>query len=464
MESLVASESDLARALGRLETRTPYAEAMAQRSGGQRLRLDKQAVTVAPAPHLEGAAFRAWTGTHWVETAVSGLTASALGTAAEELAARLPASAANRGPPGESATSTGERRTVERRPTVDLSVEERIAWARQRLDWATAVPGVSNAFVQLQTSVDERLFLSTAGARCHQTLAHTLGTVAAVAIENGNVQLDFIQRGATGGAEILDEVGETEVTHIAKEAKALLTAPPVPTGEMDVILDPTVTGTFAHESFGHGTEADQMVRGRSYLKPLLGKEVGPESLTLVDDGSLEGGWGTIYWDDEGWPARRTVLIDHGRFVEALHDRESAALLGRHPTGNTRRADFLSRPYVRMTNTFVEPGSTPVEELIRETRDGILMQTFTSGIEDPLGGQMQLKSAKGRRIRNGELAELLPSMALSGKVLEFLRSIRGVSKKEDFGLSAGFCGKGHTDLLLTATGGPYLASRAVVGPA
>jgi TldD protein len=251
---------------------------------------------------------------------------------------------------------------------------------------------------------------------------------------------------------------------MAKNALALLKARPAPTGTMNVVLDPSLTGTFAHESFGHGAEADQIVRHRSYLAPLLGQKVGPECLTLVDNGAYPGAWGTIFFDDEGWPAQRNVLVDHGTFAEALQDRESAAMLHRHPTGNTRRADFLSRPFVRMTNTYVEPGDRSLEELLEETKDGVLLQSFTSGIEDPLGGNMQLKSKKGRRIENGELTEIYSSMALSGKVLEFLQHIRGVSGAEDFGLGPGFCGKGHSDILVTGAGGPYLASRAIVGPA
>jgi predicted Zn-dependent protease len=78
--------------------------------------------------------------------------------------------------------------------------------------------------------------------------------------------------------------------------------------------------------------------------------------------------------------------------------------------------------------------------------------------------MQIKVKKGHRIHRGEVAEILPSMALSGKVLEFLRSIRGVSGPDDFDMSPGSCGKGFTDLLPAGTGGPYLLSEAVVGPA
>jgi TldD protein len=118
----------------------------------------------------------------------------------------------------------------------------------------------------------------------------------------------------------------------------------------------------------------------------------------------------------------------------------------------------------MTNTYVEPGGMSLEEMLREAKDGVLLERCTSGIEDPLGGQMQIKVKRGRRIEHGELTDWYSSMALSGKVLAFLRSIRGVGTSEHFEIEPGFCGKGHTDLLPAGTGGTYLLSRAIVGPA
>ncbi|MGI0129498.1 MAG: metallopeptidase TldD-related protein, partial [Thermoplasmata archaeon] len=153
-----------------------------------------------------------------------------------------------------------------------------------------------------------------------------------------------------------------------------------------------------------------------------------------------------------------------RFIGALLDRESAAALGAKSTGNTRRSDFLSRAYVRMTNIYVEPQDWTIEELVKEAGDGIFLEHWTSGMEDPLGGQMQIKVQRGRRIEHGELTDLVSSMALSGTVLAFLRDIRGVGNTTNLEMESGFCGKGHGDYLPTGDGGPPLLSRAVVGPA
>lgn len=463
MATLRDHEADLSDALQRLEPRTSYAEVMAEAAHGARLRFDRAATAPEASPRIQGAVFRAWDGSAWVEAVARDLGRAALLEAVETLGPKLQARSA-RPAPGESATGRGEKTTVERRPLDDVSFEDLRELAKRFFGFATSVRGVENALVNLSKTTDERLFLSSTGARRYQRVARAHAAVVPLAIQGGKVEYDYVSMGETGGAEVWEKLTEASITHAAREAVALLSAGSAPTGKMTVLLDPSTSGTFAHESFGHGTESDQLLRDRSYLKPLLGQTVGPECLTLVDDGSYPTGWGTIYFDDEGHPSRRTVLVDRGRFVQVLHDRESAAAMHSVATGNTRRADFLSRPFVRMTNTFVEPGDRPFDELVREAKEGVILETCTSGIEDPLGGNMQIKVKKGHRIVRGEVGGILPSMALSGKVLEFLKAIRGVSPKSDFAMSPGFCGKGHTDLLPAGTGGVYLLSEAVVGPA
>jgi TldD protein len=464
MASLRDAEELLARAVQRLSPHTSYVEVLAQRSSGHEVRLDKSETSAGPDPRLEGAAIRAWGGNVWVEAASSGLDPASVQRSVDAVARRLSHRTSGPAAPGEPATTRGEKSTTAAKPLDSFSVDDRIHFARHLYDVALSAGGIANCFVTLEGRSDERLFVSSAGANLHQRVDRARGSVVPLAMENGKVEWDFIGYGSTGGWEVLGDLTDERVLHASSEAKALLAAPSAPTGPMTVLLDPSTAGTFAHESFGHGTEADQLLRDRSYLKPLLGQTVGPESLTLVDDGSLPGAWGSIFFDDEGHPSQRTVLVDHGRFVEVLHDRESAQVLGRKATGNTRRADFLSRPFVRMTNTFIEPGTWSLDELVKEAKNGVLLENCTSGIEDPLGGQMQIKVKKARRIEHGELAGIAPSMALSGKVLDFLQAIRGVGRQDDFAIHPGYCGKGHTDLLPAGTGGTYLLSEALVGPA
>jgi TldD protein len=462
--SISVAETDLASALHRLEQRTSYAEVMAESSEGRLVRFDKAQVTAVPSPRLRGAVFRAWSGGRWEEAACGELTAAALRATADALAGRLRNGAGLGAPPGDSPTDRMEAATREVKPVANFSLEDQIARAKELHGWGMAETGIQNVFVGVGIGREERLFLSTAGARCLQETGRIRASVSPIAMESGKVEFDFESVGGTGGVELIEGLNEAKVRSVAKEAKALLGAGAPPTGAMNVVLDPGTAGTFAHESFGHGTEADQFLRERSYLKPLLGQTLGPEELTLVDEGAYPGAWGAIFFDDEGHRAQKTVLVDHGRFVNVLHDRESAAAMHRPATGNTRRADFLSRPFVRMTNTYVEPGRWSFEELVKEAKSGVVLQTCTSGIEDPLGGNMQIKVKKGHLIENGEVGRIVPSLALSGKVLDFLKAIRGIGKRSDFEMSPGYCGKGHTDLLPVSSGGSYLLSHAIVGPA
>ncbi len=464
MADLRDYEPNLDRILTRLERRSAFAEILAERASGEGVQVERRSTTPNVQPRMHGAIVRAWAGARWVEAASTDLEMPALESVADAIERDLDGSATAGSAPGESATTDEEWRTDPPHPVSELGMEGMVSIGKDVFGWATAVPGIKECQVSMGWADDERLYLNTAGARCFQTLSRVRYGVAPVAMENGRVEFDFLSGGGLGGREILEEMTESSVRELARGTLDLLHAKAPPTGQMPVLLDPSVAGLFAHESFGHGTEADQFVRDRSYLKPILGQMVGPTQLTIADDGAFPGGWGTIFCDDEGHPGQKTLLVDHGRFVGALHDRESAAVLGAKATGNTRRSDCLSRAFVRMTNTYVEPGSWSLDELLAEAKNGILLERGTSGIEDPLGGQMQLKVKKGHRIENGRVGELVTSMALSGRVLDFLRDIRGVGREGDTKMETGYCGKGHSDLLPVGTGGAHLLSTAVVGPA
>lgn len=464
MVDLRDSESEFARALARLHRRTTFAEVLAERSEGRTLRYETRSVDLSSNPMISGAVIRAWGGERWVEAATSAFDAGSIGEAVEFMERVLGPEAFTHEPPGPSATTRKEWSPGPARPMRDMGPEQLTALARDVLGWATELPEIHQGQVVLAWEEEDRFYMNSAGARCFRRLHRVRASAAAIAFENGRVEFDVLSEGGLGGQERLEFLTQDRVRDTARNAVGLLRAKPPPTGEMAVLLDPSTAGTFAHESFGHGTEADQFLRDRSYLKPILGQEVGPEFLTIVDDGAYPGGWGTIFCDDEGNEAGRTVLVDRGRFVGALHDRDTAAAFHVRPTGNTRRADFQSRTFVRMTNTFVEPQDWTYDELVEEAGNGVVLERATSGIEDPLGGQMQIKVKKGHRIEHGRVTDLVTSMALSGKVLDFLRAIRGIGVKDDFEIETGYCGKGQTDLLPSGTGGGYLLSRAVVGPA
>jgi len=464
MGELSDAEGDLYHTIARMAQRTPFVEMLAEAGTGLSVHFNGKITTFQTPPRIRGAVFRAWTGGGWSEVSVSGLDPITLRFAEGAIERVLLHRPPRDNPPGVSSTARLEKVTPTARPIRDMDEAEMGTFARDAFGWSADVPDIHETEVQVSWREDERLYLNSAAARCSQAICRVRGSIVQVAMENGRAESDRVIHGGTGGREVLEGLTPTLARKAADGARALLRAKAPPHGRHNVLLSPSVTGYFAHESFGHGAEADQFVRDRSYLRPLLGSVVGPEMLTIVDNGAYPGAWSEIYCDDEGHPAQRTVLVDHGRFTGALHDRVTAAALGATPTGNTRRSDVFSRAFVRMTNTYIEPGESTFEELVREAHDGVLLESGIGGIEDPQGGQVQIKARMGHRIENGKVTDLVSSMALSGRVLEFLRSIRGLSGKGDFQLDTGSCGKGRTDFLPNSAGGPYLLASAVVGQA
>lgn len=324
-------------------------------------------------------------------------------------------------------------------------------------------PRIINVNSSYREMIDERIFVNSEGSELHQELSRVYFSVLSVAKENDRLEYDYCTGGRTGGFEVLDQLfTEEDIKNTAKGAIELLGSHQMPTGTFNVVLDSGMTGTFAHESFGHGCEADQVLRGRSYLVNYLNKKLGPENFNLYDDGTLTSGVGSLVFDDEGIPPHKTPIVEKGVLTHFMQDRMSAEEMKDSPTGNARRESYKRTIYVRMTNTYIEPGDYSFDELIKETKDGIFLEHWDSGIEDPIGGNMQLKSKKSWRIKNCEIGEPFSTTVLSGKVIEFMANIKGMTKSSDFAVGAGFCGKGHEDTVTVGSGGTFVASRATIG--
>jgi TldD protein len=282
-----------------------------------------------------------------------------------------------------------------------------------------------------------------------------------IALESGKREMGFDNMGGTVGYELVKETDPYVFgTKVATEAVKLLSAVRPPSGLMTVIVDPDIAGVLAHEVMGHASEADEVIKHRSFLSDAVGKKVASNLVTMVDNGTITGAYGSIPFDSEGTPSSRTVIIEKGVYKGFMHSMETAAALNSAPTGNGRTQDYNKRLWVRMTNTFFEPGNWKLEEIISDTKEGLLALKAISGMEDPVGGGFQVRVLKGYTIKNGERKNLVRGFSLTGKALDILKTVDSVGK--EFELSAGFCGKGEEDWVQVTTGGPYMRAKIIAG--
>ncbi len=257
------------------------------------------------------------------------------------------------------------------------------------------------------------------------------------------------------------EIFGDNVFEMAEEVKnvlkGLIKAESPPSGKMNVVVDSSLGGVFIHEAFGHAVEADHVLQGSSVVADKIGKKVANESVNVYDDPTLKE-FGFYPFDDEGVKAERKVIIENGVLRSFLHSRETSAMLNGKP-GNAR-AQGLDFPIVRMSNTFIGEGDLSFEELLEEAKNGVYLVGSRGGETNPATGYFQFNAQFGCIIRNGELAEMIRDVSLSGNTLEILKDIK-LGKGLEF--DPGFCGKSG-QLVPVADGSPPVLIKALVGGA
>jgi len=301
-------------------------------------------------------------------------------------------------------------------------------------------------------------FMNSEGTYIEQEKLYVWARIFVTAKEKDIFTFSREELGSTAGYEIFDvETPETVGERVAKRAVDQLRAKTPKGGTFPVVLGPNVVGVFVHEAFGHLAEADLTLSG-SVLMDKLGRKVASEVVTIYDDGTVEGAFGSFKYDDEGVPAQKTLLIKDGVVVGLMHNRETAQKFNTQPTGNARAEDFRVEPIIRMRNTFMAPRDYSFEELIEDVKFGYYFKSFRGG-QANLDGTFQVGVQEGYEIVKGEIGMPVRNASISGNTLETLHKVDAVGR--DFELWPGRCGKGQTAFV--CDGGPHIrVSEVLVG--
>lgn len=263
-----------------------------------------------------------------------------------------------------------------------------------------------------------------------------------------------------GGAELLDEMKQDIASACRGVIELLDSVPPVP-GKYDVICMPDVTGLIAHEAFGHGVEMDMFVKDRALARQYIGKQIASDLVTMHDNAATYPESGSYFFDDEGTLAHDTVIIENGILKSGINDLQSAHALNAAPTGNGRRESFERKAYTRMTNTYFEPGTSKLDEMMASIENGILLENASSGMEDPKNWGIQCMVNIGREIKNGKLTgKIFSPICLSGYVPDLLKSISMVSDELEV-CGCGYCGKGYKEWVKVSDGGAAIKARVEI---
>jgi TldD protein len=316
---------------------------------------------------------------------------------------------------------------------------------------------IQTTAVSYSDSFSITYFVNSQGSCITQERLDVNGRFGAIATNNGTVRQGFESINSRSDYNALIGI-EDRVQSAAERAIRQLEAQSVKGGQYTVVLDPYLAGVFIHEAFGHLSEADFVYENPRMQELLqLGKPMAIEQLNVIDDATIPNLPGSILYDDEGVRSQRKYLIQNGILTQRLHNRETAGKLKEAPTGNARALNATYPPIVRMTNTAIEAGDRSFDEMISDINEGVYAVRMLGGQTN--GEMFTFAAAEGYMIRNGQIAEPVSDVTLTGNVFQTLKDIEAIGN--DLSYSNGGCGKSGQMPLPVSVGGPHVRMKEVV---
>jgi TldD protein len=303
-------------------------------------------------------------------------------------------------------------------------------------------PRVVQVSATLAASHQEVVILRPDGQVITDTRPMTRVNVSVIVEENGRRESGSAGGGGRVGLDgLLDPADwQAKTREALRVATVNLSAVPAPAGPMEVVLGPGWPGILLHEAVGHGLEGDFNRKGSSKFAGMIGKQVASKGVTVIDDGTIPDRRGSITVDDEGTPSGKTTLIEDGILVGYMQDRQNARLMGVAPTGNGRRESYAHAPMPRMTNSYMEGGSSDPADLVASLKDGIYAVGFGGGQVDITNGKFVFSCTEAYRVENGKVGAPVKGATLIGDGATAMTQIKGLGNDMALDPGMGNCGK------------------------
>ena len=254
-------------------------------------------------------------------------------------------------------------------------------------------------------------------------------SVAAIPIaqdENGAMQRDYWFSVARSLSRL--DAPEKVGTIAAQRTLRRLGAKKVKTAIVPVVFDPMVANSILDHIF-EGVNGDSVYRGASFLAGKLGEKIAGDQVTVIDDGTMAGGFGTSPFDGEGVPTRRTVVIENGVLKSYLLNTYTAKKLGLKTTGNASRG-LAGTPGIGPGNYFLQPGTKTPKEIIATIREGLYVTEFLGHGVNLVTGDYS-RGASGLWISGGELGYPVEEITVAGNLKELFFNISEIGNDLEF---------------------------------
>lgn len=301
---------------------------------------------------------------------------------------------------------------------------------------------IEEVMVSMIAAYDNILIATQDGALLADARPLVRLNVSVIMVENGRREQGSMGGGGRSdyGYFLESDRALDYAREAVRQAQVNLQAEDAPAGNMTVVLGAGWPGILLHEAIGHGLEGDFNRKGTSAFSGRVGERVASDLCTVVDDGTLPGRRGSLSLDDEGTPTANTVLIEKGILKGYMQDKLNARLMGVNLTGNGRRESYAHLPMPRMTNTYMLPGDSDPEEIIKSVKKGLYAPNFGGGQVDITSGKFVFSASEAYLIENGKVTRPIKGATLIGNGPEVLTKVSMVGNDMQLDTGVGTCGK------------------------
>jgi PmbA protein len=305
----------------------------------------------------------------------------------------------------------------------DLNLDEAIRLAEEMLDAVDSIKpgaifdgglhtGLSQGYLATSTGV----LIETRKTSIFASIApsYRKGNDVGSSIEHDSAislkEINFSKLGSKAATKALNQFG-------AKNVKSEI---------LPTIFTPNSAGLLIGGLISAIT-GESVVKGRTFASDLLGCKVAPKFLEVDDNGTIPGAIGSSTYDSEGVPRKFTKVINKGRIQTFLHNSYSAGIAGVETTGHATRGGYSGNIGVGTSNVKVKPGDSSLDEMLNETKRGILI-VRASLSPNITTGDFSSTIHEGFLIENGEKIHSSKNIMIGGNILELYKGIKLISKE------------------------------------
>jgi PmbA protein len=291
----------------------------------------------------------------------------------------------------------------------------------------SADPRISNSEgASFDTLTGRHIFANSRGFAGEYRTSYCGFSCVPVAREGESMERDYWESSARRFDRL--EAPEAVGQKAAQRALRRLNAVKVDTQKVPVVFEPRTARSLLDNLF-EAVHGMMIYRHESFLAGKLGEKVASGRVTIVDDATLPGLFGTSPFDDEGVPSRRTVVMERGVLKSYLLNTYAARKLEMKTTGNASRG-LTGNAGIGHGNFFLEPGVQTPEQIIASIPNGFYVtELIGMGVNIVTGDYS--RGAAGLWIRDGELAFAVSEVTIAANLKDMLMGIEAVGSDLEF---------------------------------